>query len=118
HVYMAIMGEGITSRYQKRDQADMALVERLHARSHQAAQTLGARDLFMYNLPDNRFDTVPLLDVVKIIEDLVVRLAPEIIYTHHSGDLNIDHLVAHRAVLTATRPMQGQPVRDIYAFEI
>jgi len=26
--------------------------------------------------------------------------------------------VIHRAVLTATRPVVGQPVRDIYAFEV
>ncbi len=39
-------------------------------------------------------------------------------YTHHAGDLNVDHGVIHRAVLTATRPIAGQPVRDIYAFEV
>jgi len=32
--------------------------------------------------------------------------------------LNVDHGVIHRAVLTATRPMAGQPVREIYAFEV
>lgn len=117
-VYIVILGEGITSRYQQREQADLALVEALHNRSHQVAKVLGARDIFVHNLPDNRFDTVPLLDVVKIIEDLVASLTPEVIYTHHGGDLNIDHLVVHRAVLTATRPIQGQSVREIYAFEV
>jgi LmbE family N-acetylglucosaminyl deacetylase len=117
-VHIAILGEGITSRYQERDQADRALVDALHDRSHQVAKILGAKDVFLYQLPDNRFDSVPLLDVVKIIEDLVTHLKPEIIYTHHGGDLNIDHTVVHRAVLTATRPIAGQPVREIYAFEI
>ena len=117
-VYIAILGEGITSRYQQREQADQAVVEALHARSRQVAELLGARDLFLYNLPDNRFDTVPLLDVIKIVEELVERLQPQVIYTHHGGDLNVDHVVVHRAVLTATRPVAGCPVREICAFEV
>ena len=79
---------------------------------------LGARDLFLYSLPDNRFDTVSLLDVVKIVEELVEHQQPQVIYTHHGGDLNIDHVVVHRAVLTATRPVAGCPVKEIYAFEV
>lgn len=117
-VYIAILGEGLTSRYQQREQADQALVEELHARSRQVAELLGARDVFLYSLPDNRFDTVPLLDVIKIIEELVERLQPQVIYIHHSGDLNVDHVVLHRAVLTATRPVAGCPVKEIYAFEV
>jgi LmbE family N-acetylglucosaminyl deacetylase len=117
-LYIAILGEGITSRYQQREQAEQALVEELHTRSREVAKMLGAADVFMYDLPDNRFDTVPLLDMVKIIETLVARLSPSVIYTHHGGDLNIDHVLVHRAVLTATRPIQGQVVQDIYAFEV
>jgi len=71
----------------------------------------------MYNLPDNRFDTIPLLDVVKTIEELITNLHPRTIYTHHAGDLNIDHVLTHRAVLTAVRPMVDCPVKDVYAFE-
>ena len=117
-VYIAILGEGITSRYEQRDQADQALIEALHTRSQQVAEMLGAKDLFLYELPDNRFDTVPLLDAIKIIEELVERLQPQVIYTHHGGDLNIDHVVVFRAVLTATRPVAGCPVREIYTFEV
>ena len=57
-------------------------------------------------------------NIVKIIEGIVAELAPEVIYTHHGGDLNIDHRIVHRAILTATRPMRGQSVREIYAFEV
>lgn len=118
NVYIAILGEGVTSRYQHQEEADQGQVKALHARSQQVAELLGAKDLFLYNLPDNRFDTVPLLDVIKIIEDLLKRLHPQVIYTHHSSDLNIDHVIAHRAVLTATRPMIHCPVKEIYASEV
>lgn len=117
-VHVAILGEGVTSRYQQRDQADRALLEELHARSHDVARLLGARSLSLHQLPDNRFDTVPLLDVVKVIEGLVERLRPEAVYTQHGGDLNIDHVITYRATLTATRPMAGAPVKAVYAYEV
>jgi LmbE family N-acetylglucosaminyl deacetylase len=118
NVYIAILGEGVTSRYDQREQADDSLLEVLHSRSYQVAELLGAEELFLYQLPDNRFDTVPLLDVVKIIEQLVDNLQPDVIYTQHGGDLNIDHSVVYRATLTATRPMVGTPVKAVYSYEV
>jgi LmbE family N-acetylglucosaminyl deacetylase len=117
-VHIAIMAEGITSRHAQRDQADAQQLSRLHQQAHAAAAKMGAKDVVLFKLPDNRLDTVPLLEVVKLVEQLVENLKPEVIYTHHPGDLNIDHEVVHRAVLTATRPVAGQPVREIYAFEV
>jgi LmbE family N-acetylglucosaminyl deacetylase len=116
-VFVAILGEGITSRYNDRAQADPALITDLRAASERAVKVLGARDLFLYDLPDNRFDTVPLLDIVKIVEELVDRLQPSVVYTHHAGDLNIDHPTCLRAVLTATRPASN-PVREVNTFEV
>ena len=40
------------------------------------------------------------------------------VYTHHPGDLNIDHALTYRAALTATRPLAGSVVRELYSFEI
>ena len=78
---------------------------------------LGIRQVFFEDFPDNRFDSVALLDIVKAVERRVRELAPQIVYTHHAGDLNVDHQRTYQAVLTATRPMEGQPVKEIYAFE-
>jgi LmbE family N-acetylglucosaminyl deacetylase len=72
----------------------------------------------MFSLPDNRFDTLPMLEVVKLIEELVERLKPETVYTQHGGDLNVDHVVTFRATLTATRPVLGCPVKAVYAYEV
>lgn len=117
-VYFAILGEGITSRHPARDKADAGQMTRLHEHAQAAARKIGVKEVSLHKLPDNRLDTIPLLDVIKIVEDLVENLKPEIVYTHHGGDLNIDHGVIHRAVLTATRPVAGQPVREVYAFEV
>ncbi|HSS98214.1 MAG TPA: PIG-L deacetylase family protein [Terriglobales bacterium] len=117
-VYIAILGEGITSRHAQRSEADQQQLAALHRHAKLAAKRVGAKDLFLYKLPDNRLDTVPLLEVIKLVEELVEKLKPEVIYTHHPGDLNVDHGVVNRAVMTATRPITGQCVREIYAFEV
>lgn len=117
-VHFAILGEGITSRHAQRSDADAKQLNSLHAQARAAAAKLGVKSVLIHQLPDNRLDTMPLLEVVKVVEELLNRIKPEAIYTHHPGDLNVDHGVIHRAVVTATRPVAGQPVRDIYAFEV
>lgn len=117
-IHFAILGEGITSRHGQRSDAGAGELEGLHEHARAAAALLGVQSLVLHKLPDNRLDTLPLLEVVKVVAELVDRIKPEVIYTHHPGDLNVDHGVIHRAVVTATRPMAGQPVREIYAFEV
>ena len=67
---------------------------------------------------DNRMDGVPLLEHVQKLEPIIAKVAPAVIYTHHGGDLNIDHRITHQAVMTACRPMPGSSVKAIYAFEV
>lgn len=117
-VRVAILAEGMTSRSPQREQADPKQLHHLHQQARQAADKLHVKEVVVASLPDNRLDTVPLLEVVKLVEDLIEKFSPEVIYTHHPGDLNVDHGVVHRAVLTATRPMPGQKVREIFAFEV
>jgi len=117
-VYIAILGEGITSRYPKREDASSRCVNELKIKSQKVAKYLGARALFSFDLPDNRFDTVALLDIVKTIERVIKEVRPSIILTHHGSDLNIDHTIVHRAVMTATRPVFGCSVKDVLMFEV
>src|SRR5437870_2903710 len=116
-VHIAILGEGITSR-SSRDDSGAKLLRRLHQQAEAAALKIGAKDVVLFKLPDNRLDTLPMLEIAKLIEDLIQKLRPAVIYTHHPGDLNVDHGIVHRAVLTATRPMSGQCVREVYTFEV
>ena len=69
-------------------------------------------------LPDNRMDGIGLLDIVKRVEEVVEEVEPNIVYTHHGGDLNIDHRITHQAVMTACRPVPGSKVGAMYACEI
>ncbi len=116
-VYAMILGEGQTSRGEHREDISLDIVEELHKNTLESAQKIGYQDVFFAYFPDNRFDSIDLLDIVKTVEQMVHKLQPQIIYTHYSGDLNIDHQCTARAVLTATRPMADCCVEEILAFE-
>lgn len=116
-VYAMILGEGQTSRGMHREDIDRETVEALHKNTLESARAIGFREVFFADFPDNRFDEVDLLDIVKAVEEKVRALKPQIIYTHYSGDLNVDHQYTARAVLTATRPIGDYCVEEIYAFE-
>ena len=117
-VHLTILGEGVTSRAADRAGADPSAVAALQDDARAVAGLLGAKSVAFGALPDNRFDSLPLLDIVKQVEAWVREIDPEIVYTHHPGDLNVDHRLTFQAVLTATRPVPGCRVRDVYVFEI
>ena len=119
HVVVGILGEGMTSRFDHRDDADPESLVALHARAQEANAVLGVERVLFGGLPDNRFDSVALLEVVKIIERWIVDVAPTRVYTQHGGDLNIDHRITYRATMTATRPTgSGCSVRELLAYEV
>jgi LmbE family N-acetylglucosaminyl deacetylase len=93
-------------------------LEALQSDSHRAAEKLRVARLELAGLPDNRFDSMDLLDVVKVIEKLIDEERPSVVYAHHAGDVNIDHLVTHRAVLAACRQLPGTPLRELYFYEV
>lgn len=112
-VHVLLVADGVTARC-----ATEADVMARDAAAVKAAAVLGAQVPQCLALPDNRLDTLPLLDVVKKIEAVVNKIRPDAVYTHHGGDLNVDHRVVHQAVLTACRPLPGTTVKAIYGFEV
>lgn len=117
-VHVVILGEGITSRSDNRDPELWKKELAIHNANIMSAQkAIGYQSVNLYSLPDNRFDTVALLDIIKIIEAEKEIFSPGIIFTHHGGDLNIDHQRCFEAVITACRPMAHEKVKTIITFE-
>ena len=117
-IKVVILGEGITSRDKARD-----IVKRQNELEIHRENILNAKDILgydflsTYDFPDNRFDTVSLLDIVKIVEEEKKSFNPDIVFTHHSGDLNIDHRLTFNSVLTAFRPLEREKCSTIISFE-
>jgi LmbE family N-acetylglucosaminyl deacetylase len=84
----------------------------------QAAALLGANAPRFVGLPENRGDTVPLVELVGAVEQAIGDHRPDIVYLPHGGSLHIDHQTTFRAAVTAIRPVPGHPVRALYAYEI
>ncbi len=114
-VAVLFLADGVAAR--SPGAADQAAARRRRA-AEAACGLLGVTDLTFLPYPDNQLDTVPLLQLAQEIENVVSRLRPAIVYTHHHGDVNIDHRRTHDAVITACRPQPGFPVRRLLFFEV
>lgn len=111
-VFVVFMTDGVAARGSDKG-SDMR-----HAASEAALSLLGVKRVFRFDFPDNQMDSVPLLSVTKQIEAVVSEVSPNIVYTHFSSDLNVDHQITHKAVMTACRPQAWCSVKEIYCFEV
>ena len=86
--------------------------------AYNASKILGAQPPVFLNWTDQRLDTLPLLEITRAIEAQVEEIQPSVVYTHHAGDLNLDHRIVHQAAMTALRPLPSAPCRDLFTFEV
>lgn len=116
-IYTLILGAGITSRDipKKNKQKDL---RELKKDAFNANNLLGIKEVFLEDFPDNKFDSIPLLNIIKVVESKIHKIKPKVILTHHHGDLNIDHKITFEAVLTASRPLENCSVKKILTFEV
>lgn len=114
NTHILILATGLASRGPVDEKQIMLLQDQAKA----AARILKAKSVEFYDFPDNQMDTVPLLSVVKKVEEFIKRVKPSVIFTHHEGDINIDHDVTNRAVLTALRTLPNTPPVEVFACEI
>lgn len=116
-IQVAFLSNGVTARAGDPASHEVALAGRRTA-ADKACRLLGASVVHFGDFPDNRMDSVALLDVIQPVEHLIERYRPGTLLTHHAGDLNVDHRIVHQAVLTACRPQTGHPVRTLLTFEV
>ena len=109
-INILILGDGETSKDGPQDTNKRA------RQAKQAAKFLAVKKLVLKTLPDQKFDSLPILDITKQIEAVVSQIKPQIIYTHCPTDLNMDHRITCQSVLTACRPKPGFSVKKILAF--
>jgi LmbE family N-acetylglucosaminyl deacetylase len=113
-VTVAFMTNGVSARNNGSDDNQLAR----KTAADLALSILGVSNSCYFDYPDNSLDTVPLIDLAKTIESVVGRYQPNIIYTHFSDDLNVDHRLTHQAVMTACRPQAWCSVKQILCFEV
>ncbi len=114
-VHVVFMADGVTSRSALANSSEQ---QARNASAYRACEILGANEPVFLGFPDNRMDTLALLDIVQALEKEIQTIQPDIVYTHHYGDLNIDHRITHQAVMAACRPQGNYSVKTILCFEV
>lgn len=120
-IFCLFLGQGKSARYpvspkNKKKIKNEKIV--LKKETQQSAKILGISKIFYEDFPDQQYETIPLIKIVKSIENVKKQIRPDIVFTHHAGDLNLDHQITLKAVLTACRPIKGETVKEIYSFEV
>jgi LmbE family N-acetylglucosaminyl deacetylase len=113
-IRIIFMTDGVGAR----SKSEQISQEQRLAAQTKVCQQLTIGNFYNFDFPDNNMDSITLIKVVQSIENITQEFQPNIIYTHHGGDLNIDHQVVHRAVMTASRPQPNHSVTKILAFEV
>ena len=116
-VNVAFLADGVSSRKGDLKEQEFLLARRRKAATN-ACEILGVKSVWFGDFPDNQMDALPLLDISKAIEGLLTQFQPDTIFTHHSGDVNVDHACLHKAAVVACRPQQGNPVKNFLCFEV
>lgn len=117
NIHVAFIADGVSARDDQGSVCASQLQQR-HDAAQQACRILGVKTFSFGDYPDNRLDTVALLDLTQSIESLIASHQPDLVLTHHGGDLNIDHRRVHQAVATACRPQRGHSVTTLLCFEV
>ena len=112
-----ILGTGLASRYEHKESIPGSAIDILRQNAKASAAIIGYKTLSFEDFPDNRMDSAALLDIIRTIDFYANKHKPDIIFTHHHSDLNIDHRITFNAVLTAFRPLISCSVNGIFCFE-
>lgn len=115
--HIAFLADGVFSREGNSEAKSDELAAR-RAAAKKACGILGVKSVAFFDFPDNRMDTVALLDIIGVVEALIAQYQPDTVFTHHAGDVNIDHRRLHEAVVTACRPQHDHPVKTLLCFEV
>jgi len=110
-VRIVVVTDGSSTQYP----GDAAIRERKESEALRAAAELGVSDYVHLDLPDMRLDTLPHVDVNRVVEQQIAEHSPEVVYTPHP-DVNRDHRVLFDSVAVATRPTPGQSVSRVLTY--
>ncbi len=110
-VIPVIVCENATVRYES-DKATQ-----LEEWSKKSANILGISEPEFLRLSDQRLDSYSALEMAQLIEKKIFEIKPDVVFTHHGGDINKDHRILFDATLVATRPLPGSSVKSVYTYE-
>lgn len=116
-VYVLIVTDGSSSQYKDCNNLSEIIANKKYE-TQNCSKILGVREVLYGNLPDMKLDTIPHIEINKVIENVINKIHPEIVYTHFWGDVNMDHQCVYKSTLVAVRPVMGQVVKELYCYRV
>lgn len=113
-VYTLILTEGCTTQYSGNEE----IIDIKKEEANLANEILGVKKVFFCDLPDMRLDSLDHVEINRNIEKYVEIIQPDIVFTHHNGDVNKDHKLIFESTLVATRPVLGSSVKKVYTYQV
>ena len=111
-IFILIMTNGCDTRY------GSEMIDTLQEQTRKAAAILGANQVIFEKLPNQKLDTIPILQVTETIEKYLKLFKPDIVFSHSECDLNLDHKIIFEATATAVRPLPNQMVKAFYTYYV
>lgn len=112
-VHVLVITDGSSSQYQNYKE----MIEKKKKEAKKAMEILGVKKIEFNTLLDMKLDTVPHIKINNVIEKKIDEFQPDIVYTHHWGDINKDHRLVFESTMVSVRPTPNQTVKKIYTYE-
>jgi len=104
---------------------DRPSLDRLKQVAKKASNLIGISESLEYEFENIRFNVVPHIEMVRAVETAITKYKPAWIFTHHPGDLNIDHRVCYDATMAAamlpqrlSSELAPTMIEKIFLFEV
>jgi len=120
-IKVIFIAEGTSCRFENNELKDPHVISAIQDRNNcgmKALSYLGVENYQFYNLPCGRLDTIPIIEINKIIENEIKLFKPDTIFTHSDCDVNNDHRTINRSTMMATRPVPNSTIKSIFAYEV
>lgn len=111
HIDTVIFCENSTVRY------GASMNGKIEKMAKKCAGVLGVKDPVFLRMPDQKLDTYSALEMVQVVEKVIKEYQPDMILTHHGGDINEDHQVLFEATMVAARPLPNGKIKSIMTYE-
>ena len=82
-----------------------------------ASKILGVKAIKFLKYPDEKLDTVSILELVQQIEKFTKVWKPDVVFTHFWGDVNQDHRQLFKATLVYSRPTTTSKIKQVICYE-
>lgn len=115
-IHVAIPATGVFARRKNKNKLDNEFLA-LRNDCIKAQKILGvsANNIYLGDFSDNEMDKHTLLDLIRWLENIIDKIKPDVIFTHHRFCTNIDHQYCHEVAVVATRPAENRHITLIAA---